>query len=58
MSGFFYVTNLTAIINLGGEMFSPDESSSKPPKEIDGKWVLLLFVVLLTLVGFLAKYGM
>lgn len=39
-------------------MFLPDESSSKPPKEIDGKWVLLLFVVLLTLVGFLAKYGM
>ena len=39
-------------------MFLPDEHSNKPPKEIDGKWVLLLFVVLLFLTGILAKFAM
>jgi hypothetical protein len=39
-------------------MFLPDERNNKPQKEIDGKWVLLLFVVLLALAGILAKYAM
>jgi len=45
-------------MKLGGDMFKPNEHNNKPPKEIDGKWVLLLFVVLLVFAGILAKYAM
>ena len=39
-------------------MLKPEENIKKPPKEIDGKWVLLLFAALLVLTGILAKYAM
>ncbi len=39
-------------------MLLPEERSNKPPKETDGIWVLLLFVVLLILTGIIAKFTM
>lgn len=39
-------------------MLKPEEHSKKPAKEIDGKWVILLFAILLALTGILAKFAM